>query len=61
MVSPQTSPFRFAVQAHDDHVRVTAPDIQVSLRNPTAMLEDSMMSVKSLNALLCPYPEQYVH
>ena len=48
MVSPRTSPFRFVVQAHDDHVRVTAPDIQVSLRNPTAMLEDSMMSVKTL-------------
>ena len=31
-------------------VRVTALDIQVSLRNPTAMLEDSMTSVK--NALL---------
>ena len=31
-------------------VCVTALDIQVSLRNPTAMLEDSMTSVK--NALL---------
>ena len=29
-------------------VRVTALDIQVSLRNPTAMLEDSMTSVKTL-------------
>ena len=29
-------------------VRVTALDIQVSLRNPTTMLEDSMMSVKML-------------
>ena len=29
-------------------VRVTALDIQVSLHNPTAMLEDSMMSVKTL-------------
>ena len=27
-------------------VRVTALDIQVSLRNPTAMLEDNMTSVK---------------
>ena len=36
-------------------VRMTALDIQVSLRNDTAMLEDSMMSVKTLysdNALL---------
>ena len=29
-------------------VRVTALDIQVSLRNPTAILEDSVMSVKTL-------------
>ena len=29
-------------------VRETALDIQVSLRNPTAMLEDSMTSVKML-------------
>ena len=29
-------------------VRLTALDIQVSLRNPTAMLEDSMTSVKTL-------------
>ena len=29
-------------------VRVTALDIQVSLRNPTAMLEDSMTFVKML-------------
>ena len=29
-------------------VRVTALDIQVSLHNPTAMLEDSMLSVKTL-------------
>ena len=29
-------------------VRVTALDIQVSLRNPTAMLEDSMMSAKTV-------------
>ena len=29
-------------------VRVTALDIQISLRNPTAMLEDSMTSVKTL-------------
>ena len=36
------------VQAHDDRVRVTALDIQVSLRKPMAMLEDSMMSVKIL-------------
>ena len=33
-------------------VRVTALDIQVSLRNPTAMLEDSMTSVKTLYRLL---------
>ena len=29
-------------------VRMTALDIQVSLRNPTAILEDSMTSVKML-------------
>ena len=29
-------------------LRVTALDIQVSLRNPTAMLVDSMTSVKTL-------------
>ena len=29
-------------------VRVTALDIQVNLRNPTAMLKDSMMSVNTL-------------
>ena len=29
-------------------VRVTALDIQVSLRNPMAMLEDSTTSVKTL-------------
>ena len=29
-------------------VRVTALDIQVSLRNPMAILEDSMTSVKTL-------------
>ena len=29
-------------------VRVTALDIQVSLRNPAAMLEDSMTSVNML-------------
>ena len=29
-------------------MRVTALDIQVSLHNPTAMLEDSMTSVKML-------------
>ena len=29
-------------------VRATALDIQVSLRNPTAMLEDSMTSVNTL-------------
>ena len=50
MVSPWTSPF--VVQAHDDCVRalvrVTALDIQVSLRNPTAMLEDGMTSVETL-------------
>ena len=34
------------VRAH--MVRVTALDIQVSLRNPTATLEDSMSSVKTL-------------
>ena len=49
MVSPWTSPF--VVKVHDDGVHhgawcVTALDIQVSLRNPTAMLEDSMTSVK---------------
>ena len=32
-------------------VRVTALDIQVSLRNPTAMLEDSMTSVKTLYSM----------
>ena len=47
MVSPWISPF--VVQAHDDRmVRMTVMDIQVSLRNPTAMLEDSMTSVKML-------------
>ena len=46
-VSPLTSPF--VVQGHDRvHVRVTALDIQVSLHNPMAMLEDSMTSVKTL-------------
>ena len=34
-------------------VRVTALDIQVSLCNPTAMLEDSMTSVKTLYIGLC--------
>ena len=35
--------FSIRGQAHDDHMRmVPALDIQVSLRNPTAMLEDSM-------------------
>ena len=34
-------------------VRVTALDIQVSLRNPTALLEDSMTSVKTLFAVCC--------
>ena len=47
MVSPWTSPF--VVQAHDDHVhimvRVTALDIQVSLRQSGAMLEGSVTSV----------------
>ena len=43
-VCPWTSPF--VVQAHGD--RVTALDIKVSLRNLTAMLEDSMPSVKML-------------
>ena len=53
MVSPWTSPI--VVQAHDDRVRawcVTALDIQVSLRNLTAMLEDSMTSVKMLYKLV---------
>ena len=49
-VSPWTSPF--VVQAHDDRVRawcaMTALEIQVSLHNPTAMLENSMTSVKTL-------------
>ena len=39
------------VEAHDDRVRMvhtTALDIQDSLRNPTAMLEDSVTSVKML-------------
>ena len=34
--------------AHMVRVGVTALDIQVSLRNSTAMLEDSMTSVKTL-------------
>ena len=51
MDSPWTSPF--VVQAHDRvrhacMVHVTTLDIQVRLRNPTAMLEDSMTSVKTL-------------
>ena len=33
-------------------VHVTALDIQVSLRNPTAMLEDSMMSVITLFSII---------
>ena len=37
-----------AWRSHACMVRVTALDIQVSLRNPTAMLEDSMTSVKTL-------------
>ena len=36
-------------------VRVTALDIQVSLRNPMAMLEDSMTSVKTLYAFLSQF------
>ena len=35
------------VQAHDDRVRASL-DIQVSQRNPTAILEDSMTSVNTL-------------
>ena len=53
MVSPWTSPFVVELEAHDDLVRTWCAslpwiyrDIQVSLRNLTAMLEDSMMSVK---------------
>ena len=51
MVSPWT--ILFMVQVHDDcvHARmvhVTALDIQVSLRNPMAMLEDSITSLKIL-------------
>ena len=56
--SPWTSPF--VVQAstwwsHARMVRVTALDIQVSLCNPTAMLEDSMTSVETFysNAQVC--------
>ena len=34
-------------------MRVTDLDIQVSLRNPTAILEDSMTSVKTFIDLYC--------
>ena len=40
-----------AWRLHARIVRVTALDIQVSLRNPMAMLEDSMTSVKTLSIL----------
>ena len=42
-------------------VHMTAVDIQVSLRNPTAMLEDSMMSVKTLYALMSMGLLPYYH
>ena len=37
--------------SHEHMVLVTALDIQVSLHNPTAMLEDSMTSLKTLYRL----------
>ena len=48
MVSPWTSPFMVQAHwwSHARMVRVSA--LQVSLCNPTAMLEDSMTSVKML-------------
>ena len=45
------------VQAHDDRVRASL-DIQVSQRNPTAILEDSITSVNTLVRIINWEPER---